>query len=233
MNILKNIFFVLVLVSFSKAFDFDKRLEISYVNTSGNTNTSSLNGKISANKKFENDAEVKLKASILKSEDNNKKSANKYDAELDYDHMLGDRLYLYLGSYYVVDKFSDYDSRLNIGPGLGYKLIYTKEEVLDFQGGFDYAIDTYEDGSKDRYAAPKIELNYKKKLKENLEFNQMFSYLGSTKDSKKYFLTSQTGLNVVMVENLSLGASYVLDYVNYTNKDRLDRKFLTSLIFDF
>ncbi|MBL3519010.1 DUF481 domain-containing protein [Aliarcobacter lanthieri] len=231
-NILKILLILSIVFSFSNAVDMDRRLELSYINTSGNTDTSSLSGKLGVNAKFD-EREIKAKGSILRSKDNNKKSANKYELSLDYDHMIGDRLYTYLGAFYVNDEFSDYDSRLNIGPGLGYKFIYTDDEVLDLQGGFDYAIDKFDNGKKDEYVASKVELNYKYKIKENIEFKQMLSYLASMEDSKKYFVTSETGIAVKMMDNFSLGASYRLDYVNYTEKKKTDKKFLTSLIFDF
>lgn len=231
-KILRVLVVLTVAFSFSYSSDFEKRLELSYVNTSGNTNTSSLFGKLNLNKKLD-EIELKAKASILKSKDNDKKSANKYELELDYEHMMGDRLYAYIGSYYVNDEFSDYDSRFNIGPGVGYKFIYTNEQVLDIQGGFDYAVDKFDDRKTNRYLAPRTELNYKYKIKENIEFKQLLNYLISAKDSKKYFITSETGVFVKMMENLSLGVSYRVDYVNETEKEKTDKKFLTSIIFDF
>ena len=36
-----------------------------------------------------------------------------------------------------------------------------------------------------------------------------------------------------MTKNLSLGVSYRIDYVNKTEKENTDKKFLTSLIMDF
>ncbi|WP_418185836.1 DUF481 domain-containing protein [Aliarcobacter vitoriensis] len=231
-KVLKYLLILPILFSSLSAFDIDRRLELSYINTSGNTDTSSLSGRLGLNAKFD-EQELKAKGSILKSKDNNKKSANKYELELDYDHMIGDRLYTYLGAHYINDEFSDYDSRLNVGPGLGYKFIYTDDEVLDIQGGFDYAVDKFKNGKKDEYVAPRAELNYKYKIKENIELKQMLSYLISAEDSEKYFFSSETGIAVKMMENLSLGASYRIDYVNYTEKEKTDKKFLTSLIFDF
>ncbi|QKF73042.1 DUF481 domain-containing protein [Aliarcobacter faecis] len=228
----KILIFALLYSSLHAETKVENRAELSYVNSSGNTNTSSLNGSILTEVNF-GDREVKAKANIFRSKDNNEKSANKYELDVDYNHMIGDRLYTYMGVYYINDEFSDYDSRLNIGPGLGYKFIYTDDELLDIQGGLDYAVDKFEDGSKDEYVAPRTELNYKYKIKENIEFKQMLSYLVSMEDSKKYFFTSETGVAVKMVENLSLGANYRLDYVNQTEKKKLDRKFLTSLIYDF
>jgi putative salt-induced outer membrane protein len=138
-----------------------------------------------------------------------------------------------MGINYIKDELSDYDYRLDIGPGLGYKIINDDIQFLDIQGGLDYAYDRYKTGIKDNYLAGKTELNYKYKFSENLEFKQMLSYLGSFEDSEKYFIVSDSSLEVNMTKNLSLGVSYNLDYTNQTEKEKLDKKFLTSLIVDF
>ena len=50
---------------------------------------------------------------------------------------------------------------------------------------------------------------------------------------KNTFTVSDSAIGVKMTQNLSLGISYNLDYTNKTEKEKLDKKFLTSLIVDF
>ena len=69
------------------------------------------------------------------------------------------------------DELSDYDYRLNIGPGLGYKLIEDEIQTVDIQGGLDYAYDKYKTGTKDNYLAGRTELNYKYKISINITLN--------------------------------------------------------------
>lgn len=227
-------FSIVVLLSVSGyALDVDKHLELSYVQTSGNTNTTTFSSKLEGTTSFNDTESLKLKGSILYSENDENTSANKYNIELDYNHMINERLYSYMGINYIKDELSDYDYRLDIGPGLGYKIINDDIQFLDIQGGLDYAYDRYKIGTKDNYLAGKTELNYKYKFSENLEFKQMLSYLGSFEDSEKYFIVSDSSLEVNMTKNLSLGVSYNLDYTNQTEKEKLDKKFLTSLIVDF
>ena len=128
---------------------------------------------------------------------------------------------------------SDYDYRLNIGPGLGYKFLEDEIQTIDIQGGLDYAYDKYNNGLKDNYLAGRTELNYKYKFSQSVEFKQMLSYLASFEDGEKYFAVSDSEISVKMTQNLSLGVSYNMDYTNKTEKEKLDTKFLTSLIIDF
>jgi putative salt-induced outer membrane protein len=232
-NIVSKICALAILASTSYALDVDKHLELSYVQTSGNSNTSTFSTKLEASTALSDRSNFKAKGNILYSESNSESSANKYDIELDYNYMLDKNIYAYYGVNYLKDQFSDYDYRLNTGPGLGYKFLDTKEQTIDLQGGLDYALDQYSSGIKDEYVASRAEINYRYKINENLKFKQMFNYLVSLEDNDKYFMASDTSLSVKMTDNLSLGVSYRVDYVNQTTKENADKKLLTSLIVDF
>ncbi len=224
----------IVLISVSSyALDVDKHLELSYVQTSGNTNTTTFSSKLQGTAALSAIESIKAKGNILYSENDENTSANKYNIELDYNHMINEKLYSYMGINYIKDELSDYDYRLNIGPGLGYKLIEDEVQTVDIQGGLDYAYDKYKNSTKDNYLAGRTELNYKYRFSPNLEFKQMLSYLASFEDANKYFVVSDSALEVNMTKNLSLGVSYNMDYTNQTEKEKLDKKFLTSLIVDF
>ena len=233
MKLINKICILSLITSSSFALSFDKHLELSYVQTSGNSNTSTFSAKLEATTKIDEDSNFRAKGSVLYSENDENTSANKYNIELDYNHMINEKLYSYMGINYIKDELSDYDYRLNMGPGLGYKLIEDEIQTVDIQGGLDYAYDKYKTGTKDNYLAGRTELNYKYKFSENLDFKQMISYLASFEDANKYFVVSDSSLEVNMTKNLSLGVSYNMDYTNQTEKEKLDKKFLTSLIVDF
>ena len=233
MKLLDKFSIIVLLSTAGYSIDVDKHLELSYVQTSGNTNSTTFSSKLQGTAALSNTKSIKAKGSILYSESEEKTSANKYNIELDYNHMINEKLYSYMGINYIKDELSDYDYRLNMGPGLGYKLIEDEIQTVDIQGGLDYAYDKYKNGTNDNYLAGRTELNYKYKFSENLDFKQMISYLASFEDANKYFVVSDSSLEVNMTKNLSLGVSYNMDYTNQTQKEKLDKKFLTSLIVDF
>ena len=233
MKLLSKFSIVLLLSVSGYALDVDKHLELSYVQTSGNTNTTTFSSKLQGTAALSSTESIKAKGSMLYSENENKTSANKYNLELDYNHMINEKLYAYMGINYIKDQLSDYDYRLNIGPGLGYKFLEDEIQTIDIQGGLDYAYDKYNNGLKDNYLAGRTELNYKYKFSQSVEFKQMLSYLASFEDGEKYFAVSDSAIGVKMTQNLSLGVSYNMDYTNKTEKEKLDTKFLTSLIIDF
>lgn len=232
-NFINKFFILSIITSSSYAINFDKHLELSYVQTSGNSNTNTFSTKLEATTKLSEKSNFRAKGSALYSENENKTAANKYDVELDYNRMLNEKIYYYMGINYVKDQLSDYDYRLNMGPGIGYKFVDNDQETIDIQGGLDYAIDKYENGSKEEYVAPRTELNYKYRFNESVYFKQMLSYLVSLEDSEKYFASSESSVGVKMTKALSLGVSYRVDYVNQTEKENADKRFLTSIIVDF
>ena len=233
MKFLNNFSIIVLLSTASYSIDVDKHLELSYVQTNGNTNTTTFSSKLQGIAALSDTESIKAKGSILYSESDENTSANKYNVELDYNHMINKKLYSYMGINYIKDQLSDYDYRLNIGPGLGYKLLEDEIQTIDIQGGLDYAYDKYNDGLKDNYLAGRTELNYKYTFSQSIEFKQMLSYLASFEDGEKYFAVSDSAIGVKMTQNLSLGVSYNMDYTNKTEKEKLDTKFLTSLIIDF
>ncbi len=233
MKLLSKFSILILVTNLSYALDVDKHLELSYVQTNGNTNTTTFSSKLQGIAALSDTESIKAKGSILYSESDENTSANKYNIELDYNHMINEKLYSYMGINYIKDQLSDYDYRLNIGPGLGYKLLEDEIQTIDIQGGLDYAYDKYNDGLKDNYLAGRTELNYKYTFSQSIEFKQMLSYLASFEDGEKYFAVSDSAIGVKMTQNLSLGVSYNMDYTNKTEKEKLDTKFLTSLIVDF
>ena len=233
MKFLNNFSIIVLLSTASYSIDVDKHLELSYVQTNGNTNTTTFSSKLQGIAALSDTESIKAKGSILYSESDENTSANKYNVELDYNHMINKKLYSYMGINYIKDQLSDYDYRLNIGPGLGYKFLEDEIQTIDIQGGLDYAYDKYKPGTTDNYLAGRTELNYKYKFSQSVEFKQMLSYLASFEDGEKYFAVSDSEISVKMTQNLSLGVSYNMDYTNKTEKEKLDTKFLTSLIIDF
>lgn len=232
-NFINKFFILSIITSSSYAINFDKHLELSYVQTSGNSNTNTFSTKLEATTKLSEKSSFRAKGSALYSENEDNTAANKYDIELDYNRMLNDKIYYYTGINYVKDQLSDYDYRLNMGPGIGYKFIDTDVETVDIQGGLDYAFDKYQTGNKEEYVAPRTELNYKYVFNENVYFKQMVSYLVSLEDSEKFFAASESAVGVKMTKALSLGVSYRIDYVNQTERENADKRLLTSIIVDF
>ena len=93
MKLLSKFSILLLLTNLSYALDVDKHLELSYVQTSGNTNTTTFSSKLEGTAALNDTQSIKAKGNILYSENDNNTSANKYNLELDYNHMINEKLY--------------------------------------------------------------------------------------------------------------------------------------------
>ena len=101
MRFLNHLSIIVLISSSSYALNVDKHLELSYVETSGNTNTTTFSSKLEGTTAFNDTESLKAKGSILYSENEKNTSANKYNIELDYNHMINQKLYSYVGINYI------------------------------------------------------------------------------------------------------------------------------------
>ena len=212
------------------------RIELSYVTTSGNTDAETLSGKLDAKKEEETNRYF-LRGSALRAEDRGDETANKWLLDGRWERALKKKLFGFLTASYLKDKFSGYDYRVGSGPGFGYDLIKTKEHHLKGMISALYCYDKFTEGEKssDSYIAGKAAVNYEWHILENLKFKENADYLVSFEDTDRYFINSETALEVKVNGNVSLGVSYSIAYQNkppFPDIEQTDKVFLTSLIVD-
>lgn len=233
-NKIKKSLLILSILTTSILNAAENHLEFSYVQTSGNTNATVISGRLKTEKNLTSKDIFKSDAYILYNKNEEDTSANKYSIELDYNHLLSEKLYTYFGAAYIKDELSAYDYRLNVGPGYGYKVLKTDEHKLNLEAGIDYAYDNYSYESNEWYLAGTTKLDYSYNINYNTKFNQMASYFVSMKTAGRYFAASESSVQVKVMSDLSMAVTYRLDYANQTeNDEKLDKKFLTSIIYDF
>ncbi len=102
---------------------FSNETSISLVNTTGNTDTLSLAGKNEMKYLFNEKWSGSWFAGAIYNEADGIKETERYFTDLRADYSINDRWYAYgLGSWFQ-DKFSGFDHRFGIGPGLGYRFL--------------------------------------------------------------------------------------------------------------
>lgn len=213
------------------------RIEFSYVTASGNTDTQTLSGKLDAEKE-EEIHRYYLKGTVLYADERGEETADKLLLDGRWERVLREKLFGFVTANYVRDKFSGYDYRITEGPGLGYDLIKTATHGLKGLISILYSYDKYTDADKrsDSYISRKLAINYVWLIRENLRFKENADYLVSFEDSDRYFINSETALEVKVNGSVSLGMSYTIAYQNELPSpdiEHTDKVFLTSLIIDF
>lgn len=222
---------------------FATHTELGYIGTQGNTDTESLAFALNAKGNIEKNV-LRLDANAQYAKDEGVETKNKWDAELNYDYDFSKRVSFNYLVGMKQDKFSTYDSQFYTGPGALWHALKQKMQSLDLQGNILYAEDDERkdlastppvEGEINRYAAWRAGLDYKWKIYENLKFIQLATFRSEFEDFENYFITSKTAIESKINGNLSMGASYLVDYTNdkAPDKEYADRTFMVSLIIDY
>jgi putative salt-induced outer membrane protein len=208
--------------------------EFSYINTKGNTNTTSLAFEGSAKKQWDQNI-FRLHANMYKSTDNGKTSKDKWSSEFNYDYQICPRTSINYLIGYKEDRFSGFEYQFYSGPGMGIKAIDSINHKLDFQANILYGKDKPENLPSDGYFSSKLGANYRWQMLDNLKFIQEATYRVNLEDTEQNFFYSKTAIENKINSTLSMGVSYKIDYVNTPPPPsvKTDRTFLVSLIIDY
>ena len=213
----------------------DNQISISYSNTAGNTDTQTLSIGYNLERNWDS-LRFYSDGSYLYKEDSGRETANKLTINNRGEADITGRILFFVKNFIKRDKFSGYNLRFGLGPGIGYQLIKKDNENLKLFLGTDFTYNDYTEGGTENYASGDVSLEYNRQLLENLLFTQKISYLVSFKNSDDYFIHSETNFEVPITEKMALGISYKVDYHNLLPEDaeyHTDRVFSTSLIYRF
>ncbi|MDX8381088.1 MAG: DUF481 domain-containing protein [Ghiorsea sp.] len=179
--------------------------ELGFVQTGGNTDTSSLNVKgkaINDGEEWRTTAEV----GALKSKDTGNTTSEKYDASVQEDWKLMESGYLFARLGYEQDKFGGYNSRTSETIGYGFDIL--KEEAMQWNAevgaGARQSEDTVAAKTSDSILRASTVFNWK--ISDTAAFSQELSTEGSSKGG--YTTKSVTGLTNQVAGNLSSKISY-------------------------
>lgn len=216
---------------------FNIRVELSYVSTSGNTDSQTLAGKLTVEKEVSANRYF-FSGNVLFEENNAVETSNRVFLEGRFERVLSGRLFVLLSTGYIMDKFSGYKYRLYGGPGAGYDLLDTKKHKLQSLLSFVYSYDEFSvgDAESDNYITGKATGKYQYIVQKNFKLKETVNYFVSLEKTKKYFFDSETAVEIKINKLLSLGISYLVKYQNLlpsAKVKRTDTTFLTTLIFEF
>ncbi|MBD3799692.1 MAG: DUF481 domain-containing protein [Epsilonproteobacteria bacterium] len=210
------------------------RSEFSYINTKGNTNTTSLAFEGSAKKQWEKHV-FRLHADMYKSTDSGKVSKDKWSSEFNYDYQICPRASINYLIGYKEDRFGGFDYQLYTGPGMGVKAIDSTDHKLDFQVNILYEQDKPDNLPTESYFSSKFGAIYHWQIQENLKFIQEATYRINLEEMRHNFFYSKSAIETKINSSLSIGISYKIDYANTPPplSVHTDKTFLASLIIDY
>lgn len=212
------------------------RSEISFVKTSGNTDTETFAGKVEAawvccvHK-------IDLKGQYIYGQNSGGESSNRLALDGRCEAALNGRFSGIVTLGYGRDKFSGYRFRVFVGPGLGYYLVRDGKRSLQLSLGLNYSHDRFSVGESEqlRSLTGRSLVKFEWRPLGNFRLVENLGHLLSFGEAGRYFVDSETAIETRINKTLSIGVSYKINYQNRppaAEIRRTDTTFLTALIID-
>lgn len=197
--------------------------EFSFVNTSGNTDITTLAGTNLLSYQFTEKSKGFWKIGALYGKQSGETTAERYYTDLRFDHLISDRLYSYGLGGWLRDPFAGFEDRYYVGPGVGYKFLIGPKHFLVGEAGLSYASEDYTDGTDEAFIEGRAFGKYEYAFIEKSKFSQSLEFLYDFEDSDNYKVNSETALISALNNHLSLKVSYNVNYNNRPRPSTLDK----------
>jgi len=209
--------------------------EISYVDTSGNSEVTTLALKNKLTYQFSEKISGRWRVQALNGESNGERDAESYFTELRGDYAPTERYYNYLSANWFKDRFADIDHRYTFGAGSGYKFLTGLKHFLLGEAGLTYTIEKLTNDSDTEYLGGRLYTEYEYHFSEDTRFRQSLEALFDFEDMQNYMLNSETALITALNSVFSFKTSYVVKYDNKPaeNSDDTDTILAASLVANF
>jgi putative salt-induced outer membrane protein len=187
--------------------------ELSFISTSGNTDTQSLGVGFEITYK-PGVWTTEAKANYLRAETDGDLTAEKLTALLGLRRSLTERFDLYARTTYLSNEFAGLNSTWGLEAGGLYKALTGDRHFLDLSGCLGY---TSEDriSEEDRdFAMATVGAKYKWQISKSSDLANDFNYVYDFDDSDNWRLANTTALTTAINSILSLKVSYALTYLN-------------------
>lgn len=235
----KRVYFIMVLcmelaVAATSSFAEEKALsdegEVSYVQTDGNSQVSTLSIKNLLKYKFNEQMLGSWKIGTVRADaydatsGKTEKTAASYFTDVRLEYKFTPRFYSFVNAGWQRNQFAGIDAHTYGGVGAGYKILAGPAHFLDGELGVLYVADKYTDTTTDDYASGRALLKYGYAFTDKNKFSQSLEYLNNLEDSDRYFLNSETAVISALSDILSLKAAYVVNYTSVPIPATLEKK---------
>jgi putative salt-induced outer membrane protein len=191
------------------------KADLSFLSTSGNTDTSSIGGSLELNYNPKPWL-FTLKGSVLHAATDGVTTAETYTASLKASRDLTERLDVFGGGAWLRNTFSGLNNIYNFDGGVGFKIVNTDTQFLRVEAGVGYT--TEQDivlgvvAPYRNYANVRAGLGYKWQITKTASFTNDFSFLQDLSDSKNWFMADKAAVAVSISKIFALQASWTLLY---------------------
>ncbi len=198
------------------------KAELSYVQTGGNTEITTLSAKNELGITFNEKLTGNWKLGTVYGETGDVKTAESFFTEFGLDYHFTERVYMGLIAGWLKNEFAGLDSRIYAGPAFGWKALTGPEHTLDWQVGGSYISEQYIDDTDYSYMAAMVRGNYQWAISEQTTFTEAVELLYDLSDSENYNLVSETALQTALSSFLSFKVGYTVKFDNAPMPETLE-----------
>ena len=215
---------------------WDGNAELGFIQTSGNSDTQSLNGRFNLSRELDK-LKTALKLEALTSEDSGERSSEKYLAQVKVNYAIGEYDYLTSLATYQDDRFSGYEYQSVLAVGYGYHAWNDKNGKLDLEAGPGYRRDVLKDRNSDgdkieEEAIARLGLDLLVNISDTAKFTEVFTIEAG--DSNVIY-KSDMGIQSTLAGELAMKVSYQVVHATNVpaNTKNTDSLVGVTLVYDF
>lgn len=209
--------------------------ELMYVDTSGNTEVTTLSAKNTLTVPFTAKTKGTWKLGALYGKSDGMKNAESYFTEARVDHSYTEQLYSFGYGGWFKDKFAGIDARYYLGAGGGYKFHTGPKHFLLGEAGLTYTKEDYTDNTDNGFLGGRLFGKYEYHFNEKNRFTQSLEWLLDGSEFDNWNLNSETAVLSALNDRFSLKASYLIKYDNdpIGNLKKADKILGVALVANF
>ncbi|MDD2804135.1 MAG: DUF481 domain-containing protein [Elusimicrobiales bacterium] len=188
--------------------------ELSYVQTAGNSKTSTISGKNLYNYDWGKTA-LEIVAGGLGTKSRNTVTAEQFNASEKLSFKLTGKNYAFQKTAWDKNRFAGIQDRWDAAIGVGRHILNTADDNLFAELGGGYILEDRMPGvDNESFGTFRGYAKYIRTLSASANASQDLEYLGNLKDSSGYRMNAETALVASISTHFSLKASHTWKYVN-------------------
>lgn len=193
--------------------------------STGNSQTSSVNGKFSLEYK-QGPWSHRFNINTLQTSEDGSSTANRTVANFSSRYAFDPRNYAFDSLRYSHDAFSGYTYQASVAAGLGRKLWVSDLGELSAEAGPGYRKSKTQDGTSENNLIGLARANFKYNISDSTKFEQSLTVLGGAANTE---LESETALSVNMTKTLALKVAYTVQHNTKVPADTKNTDTFTSI----
>jgi len=187
--------------------------ELSFIQTSGNTDTQSLGMGFEITYKL-GVWTTEAKLGYLRAETDGDLTAEKLTGLLGARRSLSEVFDVYARTTYLQNEFAGLNSSWGLEAGGLYKALTGDRHFLDLSAGLGYTTEDRVSEANRDFAMATLGAKYKWKISESTDFTNDFGYVYDFDDSEDWRIANATALTTAINKIFSLKVGYALIYLN-------------------